>query len=110
MFSVKHNRNGFAAFEKIPAVPCPFVMNGKEQHARFQPSLARHAVLECFEIFVAVLFCRGVAVGNPAATGSLVASADAATRRVSRMNEKINTPREKLTVQSFCLALLTDAL
>ena len=31
MFSVKHNRNGFAAFGKITAVPCPFVMNGKKQ-------------------------------------------------------------------------------
>jgi hypothetical protein len=39
-------------------------MTGKEQRTRFQPSHGRHAVLECFEIFVAVLFCRGVAVGN----------------------------------------------
>ena len=64
MFSVKRNSNGFAAFGKIPAVPCPFVMNGKEQRARFQSSLGLSAVLECFEIFVAVLFCKGVAVGN----------------------------------------------
>jgi hypothetical protein len=64
VFSVKRNRNGFAAFGKIPAVPCPFVMNGKEQRTRFQPSLGLSAVLDCFEIFVAVLFCRGVAVGN----------------------------------------------
>jgi hypothetical protein len=39
VFSVKHNRNGFAAFGKIPAM-----------------------LYECFEIFVAVLFCRGDSV------------------------------------------------
>jgi hypothetical protein len=61
VFSVKRNRNGFAAFGKILAVPCPFVMTGKEQRARFQPrsgSALYSIVWIAFQIILSILVDR----------------------------------------------------
>ena len=55
MFSVKHNRDGFAAFGNIPAVLCPFVMNGKEQLpillAYVSATQTSRLAIVCYKVF-----------------------------------------------------------